>query len=185
MKDCAKPSCGQVSLYEHYKIFRLTCIQIASELIQLSFGRHSIRPSMSAAIRNTYLRDPAALCSSLWLTDLITEITNATSNISDREFAADNAVAKAYNEMFPGRSISTVLAAMLCMLTAARNHYELYYGKPDSYALVYLYDMMGRADANESVQADFVQNIRDKLVEPWTHNFAGMRLFPEWKKVFI
>jgi hypothetical protein len=76
-------------------------------------GKRSICPALSEALRNAFLTDPNVVCASHWLIDLVVDLINATSNMKDLEFSLETALAKAFDELAPGRCVKCAPVVML------------------------------------------------------------------------
>lgn len=63
------------------------------------------------------------------------------------------------------------------------NHYAQYYGDPEVFSKVYMFDMLSRMDENDRDQLEFANILRERLFLPWTENFDGMSVWVAWKKV--
>lgn len=88
----------------------------------------------------------------------------------DFEFLLEESLGGLFSKLMPSRG---------------RDYYREYNGDPEFFSRAYAVDMLARMSTAVPEQREFVQTMRDRLLEPWTQNFAGMPVYSHWKKVWI
>jgi hypothetical protein len=132
-------------------------------------GKRSIRPAIAKAIWTAFRQSPGGpgiICRSTWLIDIMVELIEYQQTEGDKDFIVEHPLTTVFDEVAPGI-----------------DHYREYYGDPEIFSQVYVFDILSRMDETDPVQVEFVKDLREKLFFPWTENFPGISIWTAWKKV--
>ena len=137
--------------------------------MQLGAARRSIKPALAKAIRKAFLGTPKCpniIGRSKWLIDIVTDIILSSPSPRDTDNFIAHPLTVLFDEVDP-----------------EVNHYAQYYGDPEVFSKVYMFDMLSRMDESDRDQLEFANILRERLFLPWTENFDGMSVWVAWKKV--